>query len=86
MKFKIKRTFAIQVSRDRVKTYRPRTYSVPAEMSKEHATRAAQQRAGSWIEEKKTPENKALGAAPEDKAGVVRKTKRRSGTRSKPDA
>lgn len=81
--FKLKRTFAIQISANKVKTYPAGRYSVPGDMPEEHASRAMQQHVGRYLESKAVPENKVV-EAPETKTPVAKVRRRRA--RAKPDA
>ena len=85
MKFRLQRTFSVQVTNTRVIDYPSGVYDVPKDMPKQHADRAAQVRAGRYILEKVAPENKIVVPA-EDKTGVGGKAKRRRRAGTKPDA
>lgn len=82
--FRLKRSFSIQLTPSKVKTYPPGVYSVPSEMPNDHALTAVKHHKGSWIEVKKPPENKIVAPA-ENKAGVGGKPVRRRRTRTQPD-
>lgn len=84
MKFRLRKTFAIQVSPTQLTTYPAGDYQVPEQMLEDHARKAEKQHLGRFVAEKKAPENKVVNV-PNDKAAVRKKTVRRGGPRSKSD-
>lgn len=87
MKIKVKRLFRFQKTPTKVGEVKPGVYSVPGDLSNELAAKILKfGKAEKLIDEKKAPENKNLGKAPESKSKVAKKTGNRRGTGAKSDA
>ena len=83
MKLKVKRRFRYQVTATEVAEVDPGVYSVPGDISAELADKIRRFGKAEIVVEKKAPENKVRGKAPESKAKVSKRGRRR--TRSKSD-
>lgn len=82
MKIEITRTYRVKIDK-KVYEYTPGVYSVPGEISKERADRIIQVGRGKKVQEKKkSPENKVLAGAPENKAKVAAVHSRGTGAKS----
>ena len=81
MKIRLFRPFTHQVSATEVRTYPPGVHDLDDRL----ASLALRFGKAEVVIEKKAPQNKARGKAPNNKAGVGRTTKRRSRARPKSD-
>lgn len=84
MKIRIKREFVYMVG-TKERRVAPGVYSVPDDIDHELAAKILMWGVSETVVEKKAPENKLVKPA-ENKARVAKPPKRRSRTRTKPDA
>ena len=82
MKIRLTKTFRYQIDATTTGELPPGEHDVDEEL----AQKAIRFGGAKLVHEKKAPQNKGRGKAPNNKAGVGGTTKRRRGTRTKPDA